>query len=288
MARLAHGWKRKNPNHPMLFLKHYVMNPRAVTVPDLINWTNLPVYPYSIIGNDDYGDCVEAGEYHADQVLGADYQPTASDALGLYSSLTGFNPNNPSTDQGTDIPTALDYWLTNPLPGSGTRLGAYASLDVRDLTEVALALYLGGAVLVGGDLPYSAEQQFNANMPWTVVPGSPIVGGHCWTVTMNTSSASIGGGITWGQYQQWTYKWWNKYVAEAYVLFAEEWVAPPNGVAPNHIAWSDLNADITSLWGIPGPFTGQTNPPVVPPSGLSSLQVLQGIKPFFDAWDGVD
>jgi len=282
------GWKRKNPDHPMLFLKHYLMNPRAVTVPDQINWTTLVNDGFGIIGNDNYGDCVEAGIYHADQVLGSGYDPTASDALGLYSTLTGFNPNVPSSDQGSDIPSSLDWWLSNPLPGSGSRLGAYLSLDVRDLTEVALGLWLGGSVIVGGDIPYSAETQFDRNMPWTVVPGSPIVGGHSWIISMNTTSAQVSGGITWGKFQTWTYKWWNKYVSEAYVLFAEEWVAPPNGVAPNHIAWSDLNADISSLWGITGPFSGQVTPPAPPPSGLTALGVMQSIKPFFDAWDGVD
>lgn len=284
-----YGWKRKDPNHPMLFLKHYIMDPRAVVVPDQVDWTNVNgSSPYTILGNDNYGDCVEAAMYHADQVMGGgSYRPTDNDALGLYSTLTGFDISNPATDQGTQIPVALDWWLNNPLPGSGTKLGAYFSLDVRDLTEMALGLYLGGAVQIGFDVPYSAEQQFDAHLPWTVVQHSPIVGGHSINMTMNTASAGLEGGITWGLYQVMTSKFWNKYVSEAYVLFAEEWIQP-TGVAPNHIAWSDINNDIMALWGKPGPFTGLVTPPPPPPSGLTALQAMMQIGPIFDAWDGVE
>jgi len=154
------------------------MDPRAVTVPDLINWTTVGGNSYGMLGNNNYGDCVEAAMYHSDQVMGGGrYNAADSDALGLYSLLTGFDPNNPQTDQGTQIPVALDWWLNNSLAGSGTKLGAYFSIDPRDLTEMALGLYLGGAVQIGFDVPYSAEQQFADGLPWTVVNHSPT---YCW------------------------------------------------------------------------------------------------------------
>lgn len=282
------GWKRRNPDHPLLYLKHYINDPRAVTVPNPINWTALGG-TYGMDGNDQYGDCVEAAMYHADQVManGA-YEATAQQALGLYSTLTGFNPNNPNSDQGTDIPTALDWWMNNPLPGTSSQLGVYLSLDVNDPTEIALALWLGGEVLIGFDVPYSAEQQYDSGQVWTVVNRSPIVGGHCINITMNDSAQGLIGGVTWGKFQEMSLPFWNKYVSEAYVLFNQEWVGAA-GIAPNQIAWDALNADILAQWGKNGPFVGTVppTPPVPPVTGqINAVSAMQSIQSLVGEWNG--
>lgn len=274
---MAYGWKPKNPDHPLLFLKDYCVarglgffdHHGGGGTPDIpptttVDWTpRIPPSDLAMLGNDQWGDCVEAAMYHADQSLSGDTEiPTEAEALGIYSSITGFNPNQPNTDQGTDIPTALDWWIANPLPGSGTRLGGYFSLDVNDLEEVALADQLGGVILIGFNVPASAETQFDAGQEWVPVAHSQIEGGHC--ITIDEVDPSKGTGITWAKYQTFSWTFWQQYVQEAYVLFAEEWVSP-SGTAPNGVLWSAMNADIQTMFGKPGPFTDPSVTPVVPP-----------------------
>ena len=276
-----YGWIPKKADHELLYLSDYVATGDVVvpTPPSTVDWTErVPASALNILGNDGAGDCVEAGTYHALQSLtGNDFVPDAQQALDWYSTLTGYNPNDPSTDQGTDIPTALDWWMTNALPGTNSQLGAYFSVDTNDQAQLALALELGGVLLVGGVIPKSAETQFNQGQEWVPVRHSPQAGGHCWTV--DEIDTLKGTGITWGAYQTWSWAFWQQCVSESYVLFAEDWIQP-DGTAPNGILWSVMNTDIQSLYGKPGPFIDPTGtpPPVVTPPPVSSYTPAQAIS----------
>jgi hypothetical protein len=276
-----YGWVPKRHDHELLYFSDYVTTGDVVipTPPTSVDWTpRVPASSLSILGNDDAGDCVEAGEYHALQSLTADrIEPTTQQAIGLYSTLTGYDPNNPNTDQGTDIPTALDWWMTNELPGTDSQLGAYFSVDTNDQAQQALALQLGGVLLIGFNCPQSAETQFDLGMEWTPVRHSPITGGHC--ITVDEIDTLKGTGITWGKYQTFSWPFWQQYVSESYVLFAEDWLLP-DGTAPNGILWSVMNTDIQSLYGKPGPFVDPTGgpPPVVTPPPVSSYTPAQAIS----------
>lgn len=276
-----YGWQPKRVDHELLFLSDYVTTGDVVvpTPPTTVDWTNrIPSSALDILGNGDYGDCVEAASYHALQSLTNDgVVPTADEALGWYSTLTGFNPNNPNTDQGTDIPTALDWWMRNALPGTNSQLGAYFSVDVNDQAQQALALQLGGVLIIGFNCPQSAETQFDQGTEWVPVRHSPIAGGHC--ITIDEIDTLKGTGITWGKYQTLSWPFWQQYVSESYVLFAEDWVSP-SGTAPNGILWSVMNSDIQSLYGTPGPFTdpGGNTPPINPPPPVSTYTPEQAIQ----------
>ena len=64
---------------------------------------------------------------------------------------------------------------------SGARhlVDAYVSLRPGDLSQIALASYIMGAVGIGLNLPSYAMDQFDKGKPWTVARGQhPFIGGH--------------------------------------------------------------------------------------------------------------
>jgi hypothetical protein len=62
--------------------------------------------------------------------------------------------------------------------GKRHKIDSYLSLRVGDYDQLMDAVWLTGAVGVGVHFPQSAFEQFDEAVPWSVVPGSPIKGGH--------------------------------------------------------------------------------------------------------------
>lgn len=165
----------------------------GIVVPQIIGFSHVFGGNWPMLGNDAYGDCVFAGGDHETSLLnwigfGAhktvvtpQVQFVDENALSDYGAVTGFNPNDPSTDQGTVTQDALDYRRhTGLIDSRGVRhkIGAYVKLPLRNLTTLREALFLFEAIGVGIRFPASAMDQFNNGQPWTPVRGSQIEGGH--------------------------------------------------------------------------------------------------------------
>ena len=141
---------------------------------------------WKMLGNDRYGDCVWAGAAHEHMLInkvvhGIDVPFDDTAVLGDYAAATGFDPNDPSTDNGTDVHQALDYRRKIGIAdahGVRHQIGAYVSLDPKNWEHLEQAAYIFGAVGIGFEFPASAMDQFNAHQPWDYVPGSKIEGGH--------------------------------------------------------------------------------------------------------------
>jgi len=141
--------------------------------------------PIGMLGNDKYGDCVWAGAAHETMLWGDEAKHTFTftdkSVLSDYAKVTGFNPDDPNSDQGTDMSKAASYRRkTGVIDAHGKRhkVAAYLALRVGNLDDVKQACYLFGAVGLGVKFPESAMDQFNKGQPWSVVPGSKIEGGH--------------------------------------------------------------------------------------------------------------
>jgi hypothetical protein len=97
--------------------------------------------------------------------------------LSDYSAATGFKPDDPGSDKGTNVHDALSYRRhTGIVDADGARhqSGAYVSLDPKNWQHLEQATYIFGAVGIGIEFPDSAMQQFNAGEPWDVVNGAHI------------------------------------------------------------------------------------------------------------------
>lgn len=180
---------------------------------------------WGILGNDQYGDCVWAGAAHEtilwNKEAGNDVIFSPEAVLSDYSASTGFNPNDPNTDGGTDMQLAAKYRQdTGILDASGNRhkIGAYLALETdRDIKQ---AIHLFGAVGIGVEFPDSAMNQFDANQDWTVVSGANVDGGHYIPgITYDKDFVYV---VTWGKVVRASWHFIHKYMDEGIVYLSEE------------------------------------------------------------------
>ena len=183
------------------------------------------VTDWSMLGNDQYGDCVEAGATNALMTMtsqsGAEISPSTNQVLQDYTSITGFNSNDPSTDNGTVMIDALSFYTKSGI--CGNKIIAWASVKIdSSLWEFKQAISLFGTVLVGFNFPQSAMDQFNAGQTWAINTNSPIIGGHCVAVSEYNSTQMICN--TWGTLQPCSLGFFPYYADEAYVLITQDWI----------------------------------------------------------------
>jgi hypothetical protein len=222
----------------------------AMSAPLQAHWGN-PAKPYAMLANDLYGDCAEAAQGHLEQMWahgsgsGA-YQPTDADTIAAYSAITGFSAANPSSDQGTVLLDALNYWTNTGFPGTANKASAFMQVNPQRLDEVEDAVYFYGGAYVGVQLPMSAQDQVGSC--WTVGTGPGAVagswGGHCIPISGYDSTHLWC--ITWGALQEMNWEFFNTYCDEAYVILSEDWMMT-TGQSPSHLAWGTLMADLANL-----------------------------------------
>jgi hypothetical protein len=179
---------------------------------------------YPMAKNNKLGDCVCAGGVHSLQLayaeIGEDFvYPGDAAVQTTYFGLTG------GGDTGLVESTFLKTW--NDSTFLGTQIAGFAPVNIKDKAEVASALYMFGSLFLGVEMPQSAQQQFGARQTWSVVPGSPIEGGHC-VVAAGANPLGIDV-ITWGAVQSVTWEWWDEYTTEAYVIIPQIFVEVGHG-----------------------------------------------------------
>jgi len=145
---------------------------------------------WGMLGNDDYGDCVWAGADHETMLWLAEAgvaDPTKlfsnDTALGDYAQQTGFNRNDPNTDQGTDMEAAASYRRkTGIIDVNKTRhlIGAYVDVDPGNIQELWYAMWLFDGVGIGVEFPSAWMDAFNKGPGglWDRVSHPNIEGGH--------------------------------------------------------------------------------------------------------------
>lgn len=224
---------RALPKPPAVFGHDYLISPRA----------------WGMLANDKYGCCVWSGAAHETMLWNreAHHPVTFNNTAVLldYAAVTGFNPDDPNTDQGTDVQQAASYRRkVGVIDGSGKRhkIAAYLAIDPGNLTEIYQAMWLFGAVGVGIQFPSSAMDQFNRGLPWSPVTGSPIEGGHYVCLTGKQYFLHC---VTWGKLQQMTIPFLQKYNDETVAYVSLE--ALTNNKSPEGFDAATLLADLNQL-----------------------------------------
>jgi hypothetical protein len=224
------------------------------TAPDPIDWTPAvtvpwgmymngadPTNPPSIPGG--VGDCFWAGMAHALMTwtanAGSIFVPTNNDVLVGYES-TGFNPSDPSTDNGTVMLDGLKYMRTTGI--GGYKIGAFVAVNPKDHAEVMSALYLFGALLIGVQFP----SDWMSAQVWDT-SNSAIEGGHFVVGVKGSLSAALIEIITWGAGRSLTFAGADQNCDELYVTLPPEWLLPGSTTAPNHIDIAALQADLAAV-----------------------------------------
>lgn len=211
--------------------------------PPITDWLS-GITGWGMMKNDSLGDCTCAAIGHACQVWSAATGPifTASDeqVVQLYEQACGYDPSNPSTDQGGVELDVLNFWRKNGF--AGNQLVAYADPDPGNIEHVKQSIYLFGGVYIGLTLPISAQNQTvwdvvgNPQSDWASRPGS--WGGHAVFVPYYDESGLVC--ITWGAQQRMTWNFWRTYCDESHTLLSKMWLDR----APSDFHLGDLQSDL--------------------------------------------
>lgn len=185
---------------------------------------------WGMLGNDEVGDCVIASRAHLTMLETSVGAPatarfTTARVLQTYTDVTGWNPNDQSTDQGTDMRAMCGYQQKQGLPdadGITHKIGAYAALEAGNVLQALQAIFVFGGFCFGFQVPETAPDQFNQGQVWDVVAGAAIVGGHEVCGVGTTDSSARLSVITWGRRQQMTFEFLHTYNDESWVYVSPE------------------------------------------------------------------
>jgi hypothetical protein len=238
-----------------LRLGHYLLPGALPALPPVRNYTgavaNWPMYL-----NDQLGDCVVAAALHNIQewsgLTGNPVTPTDADALAIYE-IFGYVPGNPSTDNGIDMLSFLNYWRKTGLMVGGVnhKIAGYVSFSPINPINYAYAINLFGNAFIGLELPLSAQNQNVWSVPGTLHGDGTVGswGGHCVPLMYYHLSARFPDGveaITWGQKLGATWYFLESYCVEAYALLSMDWIEK-SGVSPSGLNLAALQADIAQI-----------------------------------------
>ncbi|WP_051193877.1 hypothetical protein [Nocardia jiangxiensis] len=206
---------------------------------------------WGMLGNDEVGDCVIAGSDHEAMLWNAAAgnpipEFTTETALADYSAITGFNPADPTSDQGTDMATAAEYRKnTGMIDAAGNRhkIAAYLELEPGNLNELAAATYLFGAVGIGITVTDIAQEQFAAGKPWSFRLGGDVMGGHYVPVVARRNGYFVV--VTWGKLQKMTWAFYVQQSMRAIAYVSDEYLH--NGESPEHFDKAALLRDLAAL-----------------------------------------
>lgn len=218
-------------------------------LPTNSDWSQ-SVSEWGMMMNDSVGDCTCASAGHlimgwtADQ--GNEVVPTDEQIIAAYSAITGYNPSDPSTDNGANELDVLNYWRATGI--AGHNIGAFMSIDSSNLDHIKYAVYLFGGAYIGVALPAGVQGADSWGDPpsqdgdWA--PGS--WGGHAVPIVAFDDDAQEFTVITWGKPLKMSYGFFAAYCEEAYAVLSPDFVNG-NQPAPNGFDLPTLQSDLNDL-----------------------------------------
>ncbi len=246
MASFKLGKLPARPGAVKFKLTDYISLP---TPPTSYGHYRLVTENWQMLGNDQYGDCVWAGAAHETMLWNREANRNVSftdqEVLSDYSAVTGFNPNDPNSDQGTDMQVSASYRRKTGVKASDKRhqVMAYLEIPVGNVTQIKQAVYLFSAVGIGFQFPDYAMDEFNSGQTWHLRSGGSIVGGHYVPVVgYNGTYLYV---VTWGKIQKMTWGFFKKYNDESIAYLSAEMLT--NNKSLEGFDLTALEKDLASL-----------------------------------------
>jgi hypothetical protein len=135
--------------------------------------------------NDRLGDCTSACAFHLDGAMEAAAGRPRTYPNGLveafYSATSGYVPGDPSTDNGADEITVLNYWHEKGLYGGTHKIGTWVTVDAANLAQLKLGIWLWGGLSLCLELPDAYVNPFPSasGFVWDVAGAPNPNNGHC-------------------------------------------------------------------------------------------------------------
>lgn len=216
---------KRTPEHILAkvpYIHAFLDTAASPLVPDQTLYSKGMHGPWGDLGNINYGNCIFAGYGHFKQSASSNSKGTPAivtteQALGWYTDVTGFDPNDPSTDNGAYAVEALDYFV---------RIGeiaAYGRVDVTKPDHMALASNVFGGLYTILWMP----KAWQGKTVWSRGPNTSGIwapgswGGHC-VFTPDYNSSMTLTGISWGDPVQITEDAEPDYMPECYAIVSND------------------------------------------------------------------
>lgn len=235
------------PNAIRLKLRDYLTGDMPALPTRFGNLSVWNTWQWGMLGNDQYGCCVWSGFAHqcmmwaatngdktlsftSDQILGP----------GGYGS-TGFVVSDSSTDNGTDVATACQFWKDNTFLGH--KIQGFAEVGIGNMAKAA---FLFGSVGIGIIVTQAQMDQFDHNEPWDVVQSSQQLGGHYVPVIGRNAQGNFLC-VTWGRLQAITPAFIEAQCDEAVCQVSDDWINAQQQRSPRGLLMADMLNDMQTL-----------------------------------------
>lgn len=242
VSRMRLGRKAIKTDSRTVKLANY-LTPALPPAPPSCDWTK-GITDFGVMLNDRLGCCTIAGCGHAIQIwsanTGKEVTLLDSTILQYYEYWDGYDPSDPSTDQGGVELDVLRLWRKQGI--AGRKILGFAQAAQTNLDELRQAINLFGGLYIGMQVPNFIMEAIPDL--WDVVPDDGgIDGGHC--VYLTGYDAQTFSFISWGKVYKMTIPYFQKYVDEAWSILGQDWLTA-NG-APNGFNLAQLTADLSAI-----------------------------------------
>ena len=228
-----------------------------------------------VLANNALGDCTAAGACHLADIYtaggGTPAALTAAQAIAFYSLSTGYNPADPSTDQGGDEVKVLTDWQTKGLDGNGLHaIKGFVSVDGSNAALLFASCWLFGGLYFGLELTDAMANTSGGGFLWVPGTANPA-DGHCVVGAGGDSSGKGQINInTWGLLGGFEMDAIAELCVESaggtvFVPISAEWVNAAKSAAPSGFDWEQLASDFDLDLGGTVPVPSPVPPPA--PSG---------------------
>ena len=229
------GRKPRSYDPRVPHLSAYLAGKPPATIPTSKDWAVGMSKDFGMMMNDRLGCCAESAVYHGVQTWSFNahgVEDTESDdrVVQLYETQ-GYNPADPSTDQGTNLQQLLleMFNVGVPLGPNGyykQKILAYLEVDPRNLTDVFRTILECGGSYIGLNVPQPVVNAINSGAPipnvWTGPPDPTA--GHCVWVPSYDQTTSHFEFISWGSRYIMPAATWTACVQESYAILDPKWI----------------------------------------------------------------
>lgn len=201
------------------------------------------VADWPMYGNDRIGDCTIAAAAHMIEAWTAasrahPVEVSEPTVLRVFDAVKVVDPR--TGEAGAVELDVLRYWRKNGV--GGHRIGAFAGISLHDVTLVRTGAFLFGGLYIGLALPVTAQAQevwdWTGTLRGPAKPGS--WGGHAVDVVgYDPEGLTV---VTWGRLKRMTWRFWERYVDEAYCLLSPDFLR--RNKAPNGFDLAALKMDL--------------------------------------------
>jgi hypothetical protein len=242
---------------PRLSLANYLLK-ALPTPPPTVNYLEKPaIYLADSLGNDDLACCTASAAFHAGGTFlanaGSSIPFTLEDVIAFYSATGGYVVGNPSTDNGCDEQTVLNYWMQHGLTPNAAdthRIGGFCHINGANKEECQTALWLFENLYFGVQLPdlWVNPMPENSGFSWGAAGAADPENGHAFAGLaydqdgVLIDSWGLIGLITWDAIAEYTTNG-----GDLYTVLSSDSIDKAAAKAPTGFNYLQMQADLQAI-----------------------------------------